>query len=41
MPVAARSRTLAKQGGRFPVTSGSSGAPEGGDDHNSDTKAAT
>src|SRR5258707_2175952 len=31
-------RTLAKQGGRLPVTSGSSGAPEGGDDHNSDAR---
>src|SRR4026209_257520 len=30
------SRTLAKQGGRFPVTSGSSGPPKAGDDHNSD-----
>src|SRR5204863_10079407 len=31
------SRTLAKQGGRFPVTSGSSAR----DDHNSDARAAT
>src|SRR6185436_6244392 len=30
------SRTLAKQGGRFPATSGSSGPPKAGDDHNSD-----
>src|SRR5207247_4445083 len=32
------SRTLAKQGGRFPVTSGSSGTRSAGDDHNSDTR---
>src|SRR6185436_2148762 len=35
------SRTLAKQGGRFPVTSGSSGPPKAGDDHNSDNWSAT
>jgi len=34
------SRTLAKQGGRFPVTSGSS-CTRTWDDHNSDTRAAT
>src|SRR5712671_1108096 len=34
------SRTLAIQGGRLPVTSGSSGTPGGGDDHNSDTRGS-
>src|SRR2546422_11642160 len=35
------SRTLAKQGGRLPVTSGSSGMREAWDDRNSDARSAT